>query len=310
MKEKLKQEYHRLIKLYRRTRSKVVKEDIVGALEGVYDTCVEYGVSVPKISNYIIGYTGSKSIWYESNKESLNFVKTLGNKIFEKYLKPNYEALNILNQKVNGNKYGKIVVDYLKNQKKELYDLYIKMEKEKRFFEINTGQDSTDCDFFVISYLHEDKNIAVIDCYTTLSCYLGIIHELSHVDYIERHKFFGKPAEFDIFNNLSEVYPIYSELLLGEYLKNIKATKKNYAYELYKNQLIYPDNDVIQDYDHHFMGDVLALNFFDMYLKDKEKTEYNFEQFLRNYEANDFKTNINSYGLSEEKILSLKAIER
>lgn len=309
MKEKLIQEYYRLINSYRHTKSKAIKDDIIGALEGVYDTCIQYGIEVPEISNYIIGYEGSKSIWFYNNKSSANFIKKLNSEIL-KNIKPNYLISEKICTKVDREKYNKIIVDYLINNRKELYDLYIKMEKENRIFEIETGVDATDTEFFTIPYLHENSNIVVIDSYSTLLCYFGIVHELSHVHYTEKYKFYGKPAKFDVFNNLIEVYPIYSELLLGEYLKNIKVTDKNYAYLAAKNDLIYPNNKLLEDYDPHFMGGVLALSFFDMYLLDKEKAIYNFEQFLKNNEANDFKTNINSYGLNEEKILSLKAIER
>lgn len=310
MEEKLKEEYYRLINQYRHTKSKVIKKNIVSSLEGIYDTCIEYGISIPKISNYIIGYNCDKTFWFECDDDSALFVNELCNKVLEKLQNQEYEVFNKINAKVNKEKYSNIIIEYLIDNKKELYDLYIKMEKENRFFYIETGYDNSDSDFFVIPYLHENKNLAVIDSYSTLSCYFGVIHELSHVHYNENYKYYGKIAKYDVFNNLTEVYPIYSELLFGEYLKKIKETDKNYAYLLAKNQLIYPDNNILEDYDIHFMGNVLALNFFDMYLEDKEKAEYNFEKFLKNNEGNDFNTNINSYGLSKEKILSLKAIER
>ena len=309
MEEKLKQEYYRLINQYRRTRSNVIKDEIIGSLEGIYDTCKNYGIYVPEISSFIIGYKGPTSIWFEYNSDSFKFISNLNDAISKKLMKQNYEAYKI-NKKVNGEKYGLIVSKYLKQYKRELYDLYFKMEKENRFFEIIKGYDNTDSDFFTIPYFHENSNIVVIDSYTTLSNYFGMVHELAHVHYNESYRYYGKIAPFDIYNNLIEVYPIYSELLLGEYLKTIKLTDKNYAYGLAKNQLIYPNNSLLEDYDPHFMGNVLALNFYDMYLEDKEKAEYNFEQFLRNYEGNDLETNINSYGLNKEKILSLKAIER
>lgn len=310
MKEKLKTEFYRLINQYRHTKSNVLKDNIIGTLEGIYDTCKTYGIDVPEISELIIGYNGPKSIWFDFNQESFNFIKEISEKINNKLIKPNFLALNKINEKVDGEKYGKIIAGYLKEYKRDLYDLYIKMEKENRFFEIETGLDNNDSDYFTIPYLHENSNIVVIDSFTNLSNYFGIVHELAHVNYYEKYKFFGKPAKFDVYNNLVEVYPIYTELLLGEYLKTIKLTNKNYAYQLTKNQLMYPSDELLNDYDPHFMGNILALSFYDMYLEDKEKTEYNFEQFLRNYEGNDFETNLNSYGLNKEKILSLKAIER
>ena len=310
MEKKLISEFYRLINLYRHTKSSVIKKEIYTTLTGIYYVCQEYGIKLPDISNYILGKGIISDEYFEMDNTSLEFINKLFDIIDQKLILPNYEAYNKMNIKVNKDKYDKIIIEYLKNNKKELYNLYIQMIRENRTFEIKTGFDTSDTNFLTIPYSHERASIIIIDSYPTLSCYYGIIHELAHTHYEEKYKYYGKQAKYDLANDLVEVYPIYSELLLGEYLKQIKITDKNYIFEFTKNQLSVFSKVKLDNYDIHFMGNVLALSFFDMYMEDKEKTEYNFEQFLRNYEGNDFKTNINSFGLSEEKILSLKVLER
>ena len=311
MEKKLVNEYNRLINLYKYTSSKPLKNKILSTLQGIYEICDEYGINVPSLSYYIIGYkkiSKINEIPY-STTESDMFVDKLRKRVLQKINKKNKQVLLKMIEKVNRDKYSRITAEYLKENRKELYDLYIKMRKENRIFGIEEGIDYADCDFTTIPYLHEDKNIIIIDSYPTLLCYLAIPHELSHVLYVEKYKFSGKPAEYDAFNDLSEVYPIYEELKMGEYLKKIAIIDKNYAVESSKNEIVQASKKIFIYKDPHFLGRILALNFFDMYKEDEEKAEYNMEKFLRNYEGNDLKTNINSFGLSEEKILSLKAIE-
>ena len=313
MEEKLIHEYYRLINIYRHTKSKVTKESIKQTLRGIYYICGEYGIKIPKVSNYIIGYDESTDQLYDFDTDSLDYIKKLADKIVIKLGVADYETYKIydvINAKVNKDKYDKIIIDYLKQYRPNLYDLYMKMLKENRIFEIETGYDSADCNFFTIPFSHDNSSIAVVDCYATLSYYFGIVHELSHVDCDENNKYYGKLAQADLANNLDEVYPIYNEIILGEYFKTNKLTDKNYAFELAKNQLIYNDNSLLDDFDIHFMGNVLAISFYEMYLENKEKAEYNIKEFLKKYKGNDFKTNLNSFGLNEHKILSLKAIER
>ncbi len=309
MEEKLKNEYFKLLNLYKYTSSKPIREQIYSSLLGIRDTCEEYGINIPKISDILL-VDDQISEFAEMDETSYDFIKNLSDEINKKILFQDYNVYNRVNSKLNRKKYDLITSYYLYYNKKVLYDLYFKMMDENRFFEINTGFDENDFNFFTIPYSHKDGDIIVIDGYTSLSFYTALIHELAHVDFDENYKFYGKYSHDDVANNLIEVYPIYNELLYGEYLRECKYFDKNYAYLLSKNQLVYNDESVLDNYDIHFMGNVLALNFFDMYLKDKEKANYNINEFLKNYRGNDFKTNINSYGLNEEKILSLKAIER
>jgi len=311
MEKKLVNEYNRLINLYKYTSSKPLKDKILHTLQGIYEMCDEYGINVPSLSYYIIDYKKidkSNEIPFSSSESDI-FVDKLRKRVLQKINKKNKLILRKMVEKVNRDTYSKITIEYLKENRKELYDLYINMRKENRIFGIEAGIDYADCDFTTIPYRHEDKNIIIIDSYPTLLCYLAIPHELSHVLYAEKYKFYGKPAKYDAFNDLKEVYPIYEELKMGEYLKKIDLIDKNYAIESSKNEIRQASKKIFVYKDPHFLGRILALNFFDMYKEDKEIADYNMEQFLRNYEGNDLKTNINSFGLSEEKILSLKAIE-
>lgn len=231
MEKKLINEYNRLINSYKYTSSKPLKNEILYTLQGIYEMCDEYGIDVPSLSYYIIGYEKKSKIKVIpfSSPESDIFVDKLRKRVLQRINKNNKKVFEKLISKVNRDKYNKIVAEYLKQNRKELYDLYIKMRYENRVFEIEEGIDFADCDFTTILYSHEPKNIAIIDSYPTLLCYLGVIHELSHVYYAEKYKFYGKPVKYDAFNDLSEVYPIYEELKIGEHFKKINLTDKNYA---------------------------------------------------------------------------------
>lgn len=157
-----------------------------------------------------------------------------------------------------------------------------------------------------------------------------LIHEMGHVYHyqkLQRIKY--KRMYNTIYNNQLEVYSHYLELLSYDYLSSsfnstdVLKLKRGMIKNLIQFYMLleinlmefdkvhYIDNySEYSEYYKYARGILLAFEFYDMYLSDKEKAEYNMEQFLDESGKYDFLTMINKYGLNREHLESGKSIKK
>ena len=311
MEEQLLEEYLKLINIYKTNSSKAIRYDALYSLHAFEEVFNMYGIEYKKPSSYVsVPDHDIFEKYTYGDFESRMYVNELIRRVNSKIPYLDYRIFNKIYEKVNKKQYDKILSEYLSSKNQDLYNLYLKLQKEKRFFSINKVLDQYDSNYLTIPVSFNNSSIIILDGSVNLSHYFATVHELSHIHYNEHYKYYGQKPLYDMFNDMSEVYPTLSELIFGDYLKKSKITDINYCFELTKNLLI--DYDEIQEaeYDIHFMGSIIALYFFEMYKDSPEQFKVNFEEFLRNNEGNDFKTNINSFGLNEKKILTLKVLDR
>ena len=129
----------------------------------------------------------------------------------------------------------------------------------------------------------------------------------------------NETEEYNYFsNNFLEVYSIFSELLLYDYLKEINY--QNYDLQNYYKYFVSCLCRNLQDYkdsnyknansQRYSYGYILAYHFYDQYKKDKNKTKENILYFMLESKSHNIDYMLNNYGLSKEKMFNPQRIEQ
>ena len=233
-----------------------------------------------------------------------------------------------MTRKVSKDKMFEMTFDFLEKHKPCLSNQLNNMLKEERIILLKDfGQPyngktiSSTIKFspYVIIYLLNN----IIDVST-------LIHEIGHVyQYQKQEQHRYNQVYKSIYNNQLEVYSHYLELLsYDSFLDNfekkdilnlkrlmVKNFIENYInLELYLN--VFDKENYYENYDEYSSdysyarGMLLAFEFYHMYIKDKEKAEYNIDRFITESGKYDFLTTINKYDLNREHLESGIAIKK
>ena len=209
-----------------------------------------------------------------------------------------------------------LVADFFKQYDEDIYNKYLKMLSSPRIIkkEINDN---------AVGFCNNPNH--VVDSYIIMSPFENIVdvqtlaHEFIHVYFNNDLKYYSLKDYKNYFvNNNYEVYSIFIELLVLDYLREIRMPKNDIdnALKIHNYELIgvlkeYNDitveNFSINDYrkaELYSYGYVLAYHFYDQYLKDKEKAKYNIKEFMKNLTKHDKVYLLNHYGLNQNDVIN------
>ena len=209
--------------------------------------------------------------------------------------------------------------EFLKYYDKDIYELYNKLNDEGRYFlaKLEGARGITLCGNKVA------KPYVLLSVDTCANQFIEqifvLVHETIHAYIASIQGNLKKAESFRLYaNNLEEVYSLFSELAVAEYLEGIGFNKRDVkAYRLaHLSDLIgYLKDfkkshylDVIEDA--YSYGHVLAYHFYDQYLKNKDLAKKNVTNFMIDSAYYNKRYMLNNYGLDERDILSPEIIEK
>ena len=211
-----------------------------------------------------------------------------------------------------------LVSDFLKYYDKKIYNHFVKLFNEDRIMAVSICEDAEGfCipqNFLIDSYISYNQKNYILDVST-------LCHEIIH-SYVKEHVRYNnyKNFKYEFINNMDEVYSLFIELALFDYLEKIKfdandiylARKANdieviSELELFKKSLNNFSTISAGEYkmnEANSYGHVLAYHFYDNYLNDKERAKSNIFDFMIDCESKNRDYLFNNYGLNQEYILN------
>lgn len=220
-----------------------------------------------------------------------------------------------------------LVAEFLLNFDKNIYNSFKKCVENYRFIYLDSigfdpaieNLNSEGITFYGKNF----KPYVLIQDFNSIFTSLVSVHEIGHIydfDNLKRNKN----------NYLAEIYSHFLELVFGDYLKENRIDLKNVKYNYLDNlEEIITDlsnlleEDIITNLDfkqkynqiyyiiEYAYGMILALEFYDIYLKDKELGKYTINEFSKN--KNNFKNPmdlIEKFDFDKEKILEGETLKK
>lgn len=303
----------KLIFLLKGSKSYSTNYELISILDGLYELCDNLGISYPHYSDFT-----SKTISYvkeTTNLDEVKYLKRLFNNINNlKYdLNVDFEIFKKRNNEIE----QQLISEFLKNNNMDAYLIYNNLKSQNRIIYIERMEEYDDIDGFTIS--SPFNHIIISFCDVSLEKESSTIHEIFHVyDKIK----YNHDSQFNLkrtsTNDFTEVMPIFYELLYSDYLCDKKIIHSNLYLKMLLNSIYIEVEDNLSAlnnnfYDSiiaHYFGSILALEFYDQYIENKEKALNNLDAFEKNYAYQSYDEIINSYGLNKNKILNLSTIKK
>ena len=215
-----------------------------------------------------------------------------------------------------------LVAEFLNKFDKKIYESFKNCVMNNRFIYIN----SDECDFFddgLTLYGNYFTPYVLIDDQRSIFTAVTSIHEAGHIydfDNLNERKY----------NYLSEIYSHFLELVFGDYLAENKIDCQNVKYEYLDNleeniidlsnllkENIITNLDFRQKYSQinsiveYTYGMILALEFHNIYLQDKELGMYKINNFskTKNEYNNPFDV-IEKFKFNKDEILEGKILQK
>lgn len=262
-------------------------------------------------------------------KKQKNFY--IENHQFNSELVDNYNSLiknsvdsnfryNIL--RMNYKESQRLVAEFLEKYDKQVFNVFKDCVTNNRFIYL----ESNECDItnagltFAGNYF---KPYVLIEDYDSIFTAVTSVHETGHIYDINN----SKPNKY---NYIEEVYSHFLELIFCDYISNDKINVKNIKYSFVEDlestindldKLL--KEDIITNLDfrrrysriysilEYTYGMILALEFYDIYLQDKELGMYKINDFSKN--KNDFNNPFDvmkKYKMEKEEVLKGKVLEK
>ena len=287
-----------LVYKIKKCHSKSLYDKLISDLSMLYDLANILQLdNVLDVDNY--SYKTFLTDYTEREKNQKNFYNE--NYEFNGELTDNYiyllnkytiQNFNYNVTKMNIKESQTLVAEFLNKLDKKIYKSFKNCVKNNKFIYIS----SKECDFFndgLTFYGNYFKPYVLIDDKKSIFTALTSVHEAGHIydfDNLKEYKF----------NYLGEIYSHFLELVFGDYLIDNKIDCKNVKYEylnnlketvtdLYNllNEDIITNLDFKQKYNQIYYnleytyGMVLALEFYNIYLQDKELGMYKINEFSK-----------------------------
>ncbi|MBQ6477308.1 MAG: hypothetical protein IJI43_02620 [Bacilli bacterium] len=205
-----------------------------------------------------------------------------------------------------------------------------RLKDEKIYFIKNNDEYYEGMTFFIDS---QNDTFLLAEYDGTINSAVILAHELAHA---YSKKYINNTFEQKIFayiNDLDEVYSKYMEYVFIDYLKKIHFNKKEIKtlevnsdmnligflddYKEFIDQYesnpkdIYNDDSLLFpfiDSEQYSYGQIVGYNFFNNYLKDKDKTKSDILDFVSDTGKYDKTYMLNHYGLNEKEVTSSKKL--
>ena len=215
-----------------------------------------------------------------------------------------------------------LAANFLKEYNYKIYETFKNCVMNNKFIYL----DKKEYDFYnegETYYGNYFNTYVLIENQESIFTALTSIHEVGHI------YDFDNLMETN-YNYLTEIYSHYLELIFGNYLKNknIDCTNVKYNYLDNLEETVTDLSNLLKenitsklDFDikynqifyilEYTYGMILALEFYDLYLSDKELANYKINEFSKN--KNDFKNPIDlieKFNFDKEKILEGETLKK
>lgn len=215
-----------------------------------------------------------------------------------------------------------LVAEFLLKFDKEIYEAFKKCVMNNKFIYINSEEYDFDNDGLTF-YGNYFKPYVLIDDQNSIFTAVTSVHEVGHIydlNNLKERKY----------NYLGEIYSHFMELAFGDYLINNKIDYKNVKYEYLDvleesitdlSNLLKEDINTNLDFRQNYSriyyaleytyGMILALEFYDIYLQDKELGMYKINNFskTKNEYNNPFDV-IEKFKFNKDEILEGKILQK
>lgn len=254
-------------------------------------------------------------------KKNVNLDKDYMLFLSKKYNYIDFEEdnLKLKLKKVDINQNLELISDFMSHYNSDLYDIFkdLKTNNHIKIFDYNDN-----INYKGVSYLFHHSSPYIIllkknnimdgDC---------LIHEVGHC--YQWNKSWVKNKNLDYF--YSEVYSHYVQFLYlkfladqGLYKKDVLAIKKN-VLQLFRMHLVrlnnyyngkikFSDDTVFDDLQYAF-GQAIALYYYNKYLIDPERADYDMEKFVIRSTSYDSNKVLDELNINKRKLLTKKKIE-
>lgn len=279
------------------------------------------------VDNYAFKYFPFKEKQIE--KKQKNFY--IENHEFNSELVDNYNGLingSIDNDfrydilRMNYKESQNLVAEFLEKLDKNIFNVFKECVTNNRFIYLESNE--TDIMNAGLTFAgNYFKPYVLIEDYDSIFTAVTSVHETGHI-YDFSNSIPNK------YNYVEEIYSHFLELVFCDYLSNDKINIKNIKYSFVEDleenikelesllqENIVSNLDFRQNYTRIYSiieytyGMILALEFYDIYLQDKELGMYEINDFSKT--KNDFNTPLDvmkKYGIDKEEVLKGKVLEK
>jgi len=317
-----------IVRRMKRCHSKSMYDKLISDLEKLYELANIIQLdNILNVDNY--SYKTFSKDYTEIERNQKNFYTS--NYDFNDELTDNY--IYILNNYPNQQfKYcltemsieesQELVAEFLNKFDKKIFESFKKCVKNNKFIYLS----SKEYDFVndgLTFYGNYFTPYVLVEDYGSIFTAVNSIHEVGHIYDFNNSNECRR-------NYLCEIYSHFLELVFGDYLVENKIDFQNVKYEyLYKLEKNIKDlsnllkEDIITNLDfrqkynqiysilEYTYGMVLALEFYNIYLQDKELAMYQINDLSKN--KNDFSNPfdiIEKYNFNKEEIIEGKVLEK
>lgn len=314
VKDILFKDINKLIYEIKRCKSKSMYNILVMELEKLYYICDILCISdYPNlesysVKNYAIDDSEARKLneYLNNNYEYyLEFSKNVNN--IDTYYYDN-GSLYVINDTYNIDKNINMLFEFLNEYNKDMYNLLKKIidagklvvnrnsDIYKNISNIYKLSDNIEVQAFTIYTTKIDIPYICINDDFLITSSIFLAHELGHCYENMLTRFYSKKTNMKI-NHFNEVYSHYTEFIYMDFLiknricpKDVKNVKEGLNFELVCELMELNDYlsnfrtkdyfEVLSNLEYAF-GITLAYHFYDQYLKDPEKADYNIKQFMQ-----------------------------
>lgn len=313
------------IKRLKKCHSKNLYDNILSDLFMLYDLADNLKIYDKPLSSveksafkYDSIYSYQKNLYIKTHEFNSELTENYINLFFD-YLDQNFEY-NV--DQFSYKDSQMLVNDFLIQFDKNIYNVFKKCVISNRFIYLQNKEEDITHDGLIF-FGHYFKPYILIEDYDSIFTALTCIHEVGHL-YDFTNLYLRKN------NYVEEIYSHFLELVFGDYLIDNKIDCKNIKYNYFDcleakiidlyillDECIITNLDYTQKFDQIYhnlkytYGMILALEFYNIYLKDKELGMYYINDFSnnKNYFNNPFDV-MRRYKFSKEKIKKGKNLEK